>query len=209
MKIGNFEINPTKIICLGRNYLDHAKESGSEAPKEPILFAKTPNCLILNNEPIIYPKMLFEKRTLNRVDHEVELAVIIKTRCKQVSKENALNYVLGYTVFNDVTARKVQLKAIRMAHPWYLSKSMDTFGPIGPKIATPEEIGDPHDLHIELKASEKSKQILEDTNLPKLAAAQKSQEPIIETEKVCPNCGNKAPYNISVCELCGAIFNSK
>jgi len=153
MKIGNFEINPTKIICLGRNYLDHAKESGSEAPKEPILFAKTPNCLILNNEPIIYPKMLFEKRTLNRVDHEVELAVIIKTRCKQVSKENALNYVLGYTVFNDVTARKVQLKAIRMAHPWYLSKSMDTFGPIGPKIATPEEIGDPHDLHIELKVN--------------------------------------------------------
>jgi len=151
MKLGNFEINPTKIICLGRNYLDHAIESGSDAPKEPVLFVKTPNCLILNKEPIIYPKKLFEKRTLNRVDHEVELAVIINDRCKHVLKDKALDYVLGYTVFNDVTARKVQLKAIRMAHPWYLSKSMDTFGPIGPRVATPEEIGDPHNLQIELK----------------------------------------------------------
>lgn len=153
MKIGNIEINPTKIICLGRNYLDHAKESGSDAPKEPVLFVKTPNCLILNDEPIIYPKGLYEKRTLNRLDHEVELAVIIKKRCKGVSKDKALENVLGYTVFNDVTARKVQLKAIRMAHPWYLSKSMDTFGPIGPIIATPEEIGDPHNLQIELKVN--------------------------------------------------------
>ncbi len=153
MKIGNIEINPTKIICLGRNYLDHTKECGSDAPKEPVLFAKTPNCLILNNEPILYPKKLFEKRTLNRVDHEVELAVIIKDRCKHILKDKALDNVLGYTVFNDVTARKVQLKAIRMAHPWYLSKSMDTFGPIGPRIATPEEIGDQHDLQIELKVN--------------------------------------------------------
>ncbi len=158
MKIGNFDINPTKVICLGKNYLDHAKETGSDAPKEPILFAKTPNCLILNNEPIIYPKKLYEKRALNRVDYELELAVIIKDQCKNVLQNEALDYIIGYTVFNDVTARKIQLKAIRMAHPWYLSKSMDTFGPIGPRIAPPEEIGDPHNLQIELKVNGDIKQ---------------------------------------------------
>ena len=83
---------------------------------------------------------------------------IIKERCKSVSENDALDYVLGYTVFNDITARKVQLKAFRNAHPWYLSKSMDTFGPIGPRIATLDEIEDPHNLKIELKVNGEVKQ---------------------------------------------------
>ena len=153
IKIGEKVINPSKIICLGRNYLDHAQESGEDAPKEPVLFVKTPNCLIGNGEPIIYPKKLYEKRNLNRVDHEVELAIIMGKKCKNVSEKDAFDYISGYTIFNDITARKLQLKAIRKAHPWYLSKSMDTFGPIGPKIVASEDIGDPHDLEIELKVN--------------------------------------------------------
>jgi len=156
--IGKVTINPTKIICLGRNYLEHAKESGSDAPKEPVLFVKTPNTLIGDGESIIYPKALYNKRTLNRVDHEVELAVILKEKCKKVSEEDAYDYIAGYTIFNDITARKLQLKAIRKAHPWYLSKSLDTFGPIGPRVVTPKEIGDPHTLKIELKVNGEVKQ---------------------------------------------------
>lgn len=153
IKIGEKVLNPSKIICLGRNYLDHAQESGEDAPKEPVLFAKTPNCLIGAGDSIIYPKKLYEKRTLNRMDHEVELAIIIGKKCKNVSEKDAFDYILGYTIFNDITARKLQLKAIRKAHPWYLSKSLDTFGPIGPKIVDSEDIGDPHDLKIELKVN--------------------------------------------------------
>ncbi|TFF93408.1 MAG: hypothetical protein EU544_05945, partial [Promethearchaeota archaeon] len=82
--IGTASINPTKIICLGRNYLEHAKESGSDAPKEPVLFVKTPNTLIGDGEPILYPKALHNKRTLNPVDHEVELAVILNKKCKKI-----------------------------------------------------------------------------------------------------------------------------
>ena len=81
IKIGETTINPTKIICLGLNYLDHIEETKRQAPKEPILFTKTLNCLITHNEPIIYPKFLHDDRKNNRVDHEVELAFIIKDKC--------------------------------------------------------------------------------------------------------------------------------
>lgn len=156
IKVGNKEINPTKIICLGINYLDHIKETKREIPKEPVFFAKTINCLITDGEQIIYPKMLHNSRKYNRVDFEVELAFIIKNRCKYVPADKAYEHILGYTVFNDITARKMQARDIISQLPWFRSKSFDTFGSIGPRIV--EDIVDPHNLNIELKVNGEVKQ---------------------------------------------------
>ncbi|MFX1531552.1 MAG: fumarylacetoacetate hydrolase family protein [Promethearchaeota archaeon] len=158
IKIGNFEINPSKILALGTNYLDHIEETGLEVPKEPLLFPKTLNCLITHNQPIIYPKYLYNNRKYNRVDYEVELAFIVKDRCKNVSSDDAYDHILGYSVFNDVTARKMQTRDIISQKPWFRSKSFDTFGPIGPVIKTVDEIKDPHNLDIELKVNGEVKQ---------------------------------------------------
>jgi len=151
IKIGDKVINPTKIICLGTNYMDHIEETKREVPKEPLIFPKTLNCLITNGEPIIYPKLLYNNRRYNRVDYEVELAFIIKDKCKNVPVSEVYNHILGYTVFNDVTARKMQTKDILDQKPWFRSKSLDTFGPIGPRIV--EDIKDPHSLNLELKVN--------------------------------------------------------
>ena len=156
IKIGDISINPTKIICLGTNYMDHIEETKLEVPKEPLLFPKTLNCLISDGEPIIYPKWLYNNRKLNRVDYEAELAFIIKDKCKYVPASEVYEHILGYTVFNDVTARKIQTKDIVSKKPWFRSKSLDTFGPIGPKIAT--DIDDPHNLNLELKLNGEVKQ---------------------------------------------------
>ena len=158
MKIGTETINPTKIICIGTNYMDHIEETGLKVPNEPVLFPKTLNCLISNNDPIIYPKFLYTQRKYNRVDYEVELAFIVKDKCKYVPKNEAYNHILGYTVFNDVTARKMQAKDIVSKLPWFRSKSFDIFGPIGPKIVDTDEIKDPHNLNIELKLNGEIKQ---------------------------------------------------
>jgi len=158
MIIGKHTINPTKIICIGTNYMDHIEETKLDVPKEPVLFPKTLNCLILNNESIIYPKFLYDQRKYNRVDYEVELAFIIRDKCKHVPKEEAYNHILGYTVFNDVTARKMQAKDIVSKLPWFRSKSFDTFGPIGPEIVDTDEINDPHNFNIELKLNGETKQ---------------------------------------------------
>ena len=158
MKIGTQTINPTKIICVGTNYKDHIEETGLSVPKEPVLFPKTLNCLILNNESIVYPKFLYNQRKYNRVDYEVELAFIIKDKCKNVPLNEIHEHILGYTVFNDVTARKMQAKDIIAKLPWFRSKSFDTFGPIGPRIAEIYEIKDPHNLNIELKVNGETKQ---------------------------------------------------
>lgn len=155
IKIGEITINPQKIICLGTNYMDHIEETGLEVPKEPLLFPKTLNCLITNNQPVIYPKFLSNNRKYNRVDYEVELAFIVKDKCKNVSSDDVYNHILGYTVFNDITARKMQTKDIVSQKPWFRSKSFDTFGPIGPIIKTVNEIKDPHNLNIELKVNGK------------------------------------------------------
>lgn len=156
MKIGHTEIFPTKIICLGRNYVEHAKEMNSQIPIEPIFFGKTINCLIKNRESIIYPRILYENPEINRVDHEVELAFIIKKRCKNIKPEEYEDYILGYTIFLDITARKMQKQDRRINLPWYRSKNFDTFGPIGPQIV--EDLKDPHNLKIELKVNGEVKQ---------------------------------------------------
>ena len=128
---------PTKIVCVGQNYLGHIEELGVPVPKEPIIFLKPPSCLVGHEHPIIYSP------TAGRVDYEGELAVVIKHRMKNISENDALNYVLGYSCFNDVTERNMV-----GINPFLLSlaKGFDTFGPFGPYIVT-----DLDPDHLELK----------------------------------------------------------
>ena len=148
------EIRPSKIIAIGLNYLEHIKESksvnvqnfSSKIPTEPILFPKTPNVLIGSGEPIILPSFLDDYGFENcRTDYEAELAIIIKNRIKNVDANEALEHVTGFTCFNDVSQRNLQRTD---KSGWFRGKSLDTFGPIGPVIVSPEEIGDPQCLDI-------------------------------------------------------------
>jgi 2-keto-4-pentenoate hydratase/2-oxohepta-3-ene-1,7-dioic acid hydratase in catechol pathway len=151
MRIGNTEIEPTKIICIGRNYIEHAKELNSPVPKEPVFFVKTLNSITTDGKPIIYPRILYENEEFNRVDHEVELAFVMKKKCKKISSTNAFEYIQGYSVFLDITARKMQIFDRNKNLPWFRSKNFDSFGVLGPRIAPLNEINDPHNLNIELK----------------------------------------------------------
>lgn len=159
IKIGKTTINPTKILCLGRNYLDHIKETNAPIPPEPVFFVKTLNTLITGNKPIIYPKILYESDKYNRVDHEVELAFIIVKTCKNISAEAAFDFIQGYTIFLDLTARIMQKSDRNINLPWYRSKNFDTFGPIGPKIIPCSEIKNPHNLSIQLEVNGHIRQI--------------------------------------------------
>ena len=156
-----YRINPSKIIALGLNYLDHIKESQSvdvqnftnEIPTEPVLFPKTPNVLIPPESPIIIPKFLEDyKFPFPRVDHEAELAIIIKKQCKNVEPKDAMDVILGFTCLNDVSQRNIQ-KGDKSG--WFRGKSLDTFGPIGPQIVLTEDIGDPQNLQIECRLNGK------------------------------------------------------
>jgi 2-keto-4-pentenoate hydratase/2-oxohepta-3-ene-1,7-dioic acid hydratase in catechol pathway len=155
IKIGKSVIYPTKIICLGRNYIEHAKEMKAQVPKSPVFFVKTVNTLVTNGNPIIYPKILYINQEYNRVDHEVELAFIVSQTCKNIQAEYAYKYIKGYSVFLDITARKMQICDRNKNLPWYRSKNFDTFGPIGPRITPYSEIEDPHNLNIQLKINGK------------------------------------------------------
>ena len=155
-------INPSKIIAVGLNYVDHVKESKVydnkplELPKEPVLFAKTPNVLIGPGEPILIPRHIKEyKFPDERVDHECELAIIIGKKGRHIPQENAFEYVLGYTCFNDVSQRNIQKSD---ASGWFRGKSFDTFGPIGPVIVTHRDIGDPQSLNISCRVNGAIKQ---------------------------------------------------
>jgi len=149
-----YEIKPQKIICLGLNYWKHIKESASaeperfkeEAPREPILFPKTLNTLVGPGQPITIPAFLddYGFRTC-RVDYEGELALIIGKRGKNIPGKNAFDHVMGYTCFNDVSQRNFQ-KHDKAG--WFRGKSLDTFGPIGPRIVLSGDIGDPQNLAI-------------------------------------------------------------
>ena len=117
---------PSKIIAVGLNYFDHANEVQMKIPDEPLIFMKPPSTLIAHNDNIIYPKMS------KQLDYEAELAVIIKNRIKNIEPEDVSKNILGYTCFNDVTARDLQKKDGQ----WTRAKSFDTFAPIGPFIST-------------------------------------------------------------------------
>jgi len=129
---------PGKIVCVGLNYHDHAEEGGQDLPKAPLLFAKWPNTLIGDGEPIILP----EEST--QVDYEAELGVVIGTTAKHVSEGDALDVVAGYICVNDVSARDLQFADGQ----WTRGKSPDTFCPVGPRLVPRDEIEDPQALAI-------------------------------------------------------------
>ena len=130
---------PSKIVCVGLNYAKHAKESGMESPKEPVLFFKSSSAIIGPYDSIIIPKG--SKKT----DWEVELAVVIGKEASYVSESQALDYIAGYVLHNDVSERTFQLER---SGQWVKGKSCDTFAPIGPFIATKDEIKNPNNLDL-------------------------------------------------------------
>ena len=138
---------PGKIICLGLNYVEHAREGNVPVPGEPIYFEKAVSAVIAHNQPVMYPPHL------GRIDPEVEVAVVIGKRSRAVQETEAGACIAGYTILNDVTARDLQQKDIGNHHPWYRSKSFDTFCPIGPWIVTADEIDPREALSIRLRVN--------------------------------------------------------
>ncbi len=139
--------SPHRILAIGRNYGEHAKEMDNEVPDEPIVFQKASTSVIGDGRPIVLPS------NVGRVDFEGELAVVIGTAGRNVSEAEALSLVAGYTLINDVTARDEQKRAIGKSLPWFLSKSYDTFGPLGPYLVTPDEIPDPQNVQLTLSVN--------------------------------------------------------
>jgi 2-keto-4-pentenoate hydratase/2-oxohepta-3-ene-1,7-dioic acid hydratase in catechol pathway len=132
---------PGKILCIGLNYRDHAEESGMAIPKSPIIFSKFGTCVIGPNDSILLP------RGSEQVDYEAEFAFVVGKTARLVSREKAMDHVLGYTNFNDVSARDFQFADGQ----WVRGKSCDTFAPMGEFIITTDEIADPHDLRIRFR----------------------------------------------------------
>ena len=135
-------VQPSSIICIGLNYRRHADESGAKIPEFPVVFFKGINTLLNPGEPILLPTHLKS----DEVDYECELAVVIGRACKNVSRQNAPDHVLGYTCCNDVSARDWQIK--RGGGQWCRGKSFDTFSPLGPVLVTADEIPNPNALKI-------------------------------------------------------------
>jgi len=137
-------VAPSNILCIGLNYRRHAEESRAPIPKYPVLFMKATNAVQHPGDPILLPRFLRS----DEVDYECELAVVIGRRCKNVSRDRALDYVLGYTCANDVSARDWQIR--HGGGQWCRGKTFDTFAPLGPCLVTPEDIPDPNALAIQL-----------------------------------------------------------
>ncbi len=135
--------DPRKIVCIGLNYKDHAAESGAPIPKEPILFSKYATALIGHHENIVLPPVSQE------VDYEAELVIVVGKRGRNIPVTGAMEYVAGYTVGHDVSARDWQLK--KDGKQWMVGKTFDTFAPAGPVLVTKDEVPDPHKLAIKLR----------------------------------------------------------
>ncbi len=143
---------PSKIVCIGLNYAKHAQETNASVPKEPILFFKSTTALVGPDDDIILPKNSV------KTDWEVELAFVIGKKASYVSEEDALDYLAGYVLHNDVSEREFQLER---GGQWAKGKGCDTFAPIGPWMATPDEIPDVNNLRLWLKVNGK---IMQDGN---------------------------------------------
>ncbi len=143
---------PSKIVCAGLNYKDHAKELNMDLPKDPTLFLKPSTAVIGPEDDIIYPE------SIARLDYEAELAIVIKRKAKAVKQESISDYILGYTCLNDVTARDLQKKDIQ----WTRAKSFDTFAPVGPYIVTGI---DPSDLLVRLYVNDQMRQSSPTSNM--------------------------------------------
>ncbi len=127
-----------KIICLGKNYAEHAREGHMKAPETPLIFCKTPNTLNGPEDPVLMPQ------ESGKIDWEVELALVIGKQCKRVSRKDAFSVIAGYTVMNDVSGREAQFADKQ----WFRGKSYDTFAPMGPCIVTPDEMDDIQNLRL-------------------------------------------------------------
>jgi len=133
-----------KFVCIGLNYSDHAAESGLPVPAEPIIFSKWSSALTGPNDPVVIP------RDSQKTDWEVELGVVIGSKTRYVSEQDALKHVAGYCVVNDVSEREYQ---IERGGTWDKGKGCDTFGPVGPWLVTPDEAGDPQQLQMWLEVN--------------------------------------------------------
>ncbi len=148
-RLGPPVARPSKIVCIGLNYSDHAKESGLDEPKEPVVFFKASSAIVGPNDNLVIPKGSVA------TDWEVELAIVIEKKTSHVSKEEAMDYIAGFTLHNDYSERDWQ---IRRGGQWVKGKSCDTFAPIGPFLATKDEIEDVHNLPMWLKVNGEFKQ---------------------------------------------------
>jgi 2,4-diketo-3-deoxy-L-fuconate hydrolase len=149
VRLGPPVCRPSKIVCIGLNYRDHARETGQPVPQEPVLFFKATSALAGPNDDVIIPKRGA------KVDWEVELAVVIGRRATYVERSEALRHVAGYVLHNDYSERSFQLER---GGQWVKGKSCDTFAPLGPFLATPDEIRDVHELSLWLNVNGEARQ---------------------------------------------------
>jgi 2,4-diketo-3-deoxy-L-fuconate hydrolase len=156
VRLGSPVCRPSKIICIGLNYRDHAAETKAEAPKEPVLFFKATTSLVGPNDDLVRPK------NSTKVDWEVELAVVIAKKASYISKEQALDHVAGYALHNDYSERTFQLEH---GGQWVKGKSADTFAPLGPFLATPDEIPNAGNLKMWLKVNGQTRQNSSTSNM--------------------------------------------
>lgn len=149
VRLGAPVYRPWSFIAVGLNYADHAKETGQEIPSEPILFNKLGNTVSGPYDDVIYPK------GADRMDWELEIAFVIGKRARYVEEKDAMDYVAGYCICNDVSERRFQMKRNGQ---WLKGKAAETFGPLGPWLVTKDEIKDPHNLAMELKVNGETRQ---------------------------------------------------
>jgi len=148
-RLGSPIARPSKILCIGLNYADHARETNAQVPAEPVLFMKSSTALVGPNDDVIIP------RDSVKTDWEVELAVVIGKKASYVEESEALDYVAGYALHNDVSEREFQLER---GGTWDKGKGCDTFAPVGPFMATADELGDINNLRLWLKVNGKTMQ---------------------------------------------------
>ena len=148
-RIGSCVFKPANFFAIGLNYKAHAAETNSNTPKEPIVFNKSPNCIVGPNDDIVIPK--FSKS----LDHEVEIAIVIGKKAKYVKEEEAQDHIIGYCICNDISEREWQKDR---GGQWVKGKSGDTFGPLGPYLVTKDEIRDPSNLNLTLDLNGKRRQ---------------------------------------------------
>jgi 2-keto-4-pentenoate hydratase/2-oxohepta-3-ene-1,7-dioic acid hydratase in catechol pathway len=155
-RLGSVVARPSKIICIGLNYIDHAKETGAPIPEEPIIFFKSTTALCGPNDDLIIPK------NSTKTDWEVELALVINKKASYVEENEAMDYVAGYCLHNDYSERAFQLE---MGGQWVKGKSCDSFAPLGPWLSTTDEIADVDNLKMWLTVNGKTFQTSNTSNL--------------------------------------------
>ncbi|NJO24927.1 MAG: fumarylacetoacetate hydrolase family protein [Bacteroidia bacterium] len=155
-RLGSPVARPSKIICIGLNYIDHAKETGAAIPEEPIIFFKSTTALCGPNDDLVIPK------NSHKTDWEVELAFVISKKASYVSEADAMHYVAGYCLHNDYSERSFQLER---GGQWAKGKGCDTFAPLGPYLVTPDEVADVNNLNMWLTVNGKKYQQSNTANL--------------------------------------------